>query len=200
MSSRGPYAKGLAKRGEILAAALEVVAQNGYSRTYINEVAERVGLTQTGLMHYFSSREELYQEVIRARDESDRDMFAAAPQGIEGFLAVIEHNQRVPGLVQLYAEFSADATHSGHPAHTFFAERYTALREALEGDVAFAQAQGEVGPSADSSAIADLLIAAADGLQVQWLLDDRIDMVGRLRVLWQSLCLATWSHAQADES
>lgn len=187
MSARGPYAKGLEKRADILAAALDVVARNGYSGAYVRDIAQAVGLTQTGLMHYFASREELYQEVIRARDNHDRDAYAAAPSGIEGFFAVIEHNQQVPGLVQLYVEFSADATHAEHPAHGFFIERYAYLRNALIGDVRLAQEAGEVSPEADPAMIAELMISAADGLQVQWLLDPSVDMVGRLRRLWASL-------------
>lgn len=110
MATRGPYAKGTLKRQEILRVALEAVAQHGYRRTYISEIAQRVGLTQAGLIHHFRTREQLYEEIIRTRDEHDRDTFANAPHGLEGFFAVIEHNQHVPGLVQLYAEFSAEAS------------------------------------------------------------------------------------------
>jgi AcrR family transcriptional regulator len=191
MAVRGPYAKGTAKRAEVLAAALEVVARHGCRRTYVSEIAERVGLTQAGLMHYFRSREELYQEVIRTRDEHDYASYAETPRGIEGFFAVIEHNRQVPGLVQLYAEFSAEAAHPRHPSHDFFQQRYARLRESLEWDVRQAQDDGEMGPGADPSAIAELLMAAADGLQVQWLLDRDLDMVARLRALWQSLCAAS---------
>jgi AcrR family transcriptional regulator len=181
VSSRGSYPKGIAQRERILAAALDTVAQHGFSRSWTKTVAAQVGLTHAGLMHYFASREELYQEVLRVREERDRDDFADIPQGIEGFLAVIEHNQHVPGLVQLYVEFSADATHPSHPAHDYFAGRYAGLREALQRDVTLAQAQGEMAEDADPAAVAELLIAAADGLQVQWLLDDGVDMVATVR-------------------
>jgi AcrR family transcriptional regulator len=71
MSRRGAYAKGAVKREEILAVALDVVAKNGCRKATSREIAHRVGLTQPGLMHYFGSREELYQEVLRARDDAD---------------------------------------------------------------------------------------------------------------------------------
>ncbi|MFT3797753.1 TetR family transcriptional regulator [Microbacterium sp.] len=199
MAGRGPYAKGLARRAEILSAALDVVAENGYSRSYVNDIAERVGLTHTGLMHYFASREELYEEVIRARDVSDRTAYTTGARGVEGYFAVIEHNRHVPGLVQLYAEFSADAAHPGHPSHAFFVERYAYLREALARDVELAQADGAMGATADPTEVAELLIATADGLQVQWLHDHRIDMAGRLRALWRALCLASHVRDAARE-
>jgi AcrR family transcriptional regulator len=174
---------------------LDAVAEHGYRRAYIREIAERVGLTQAGLMHHFRTREHLYQEIIRTRDEHDRDEFAVAPRGVEGFFAVIEHNQRVPGLAQLYAEFSAEASHPEHPAHDFFRERFAYLREALARDVEQAREDGEFGGGVDALTAADLLISAADGLQLRWLIDREIDMVGRLRELWRSLCAVPANHA-----
>ena len=191
IATRGPYAKGTLKRQEILRVALEAVAQHGYRRTYISEIAQRVGLTQAGLIHHFRTREQLYEEIIRTRDEHDRDTFANAPHGLEGFFAVIEHNQHVPGLVQLYAEFSAEASHPGHPAHAFFRERYAYLREALVRDIELARVDGEFGDGVDPETAAELLISSADGLQLQWLIDRRIDMVARLRELWRGLCAAS---------
>ncbi len=196
MAKRGPYAKGTIKRREILTAALEVVAEHGYRRTYISEIAERVGLTQPGLMHYFRTREHLYQEIIRARDEHDRDTLASTPRGLEGYFAVIEHNQHVPGLVQLYTEFAAEASHPDHPAHAFFRERYAYLRDALVRDVELAKADGEFGEGLDPDTAAELLISAADGLQLQWLIDRHIDMVARLRELWRGLCAASLTGAR----
>ena len=187
MANRKPYAKNTAKREKILATTLEAVIEHDYRRTYISEIAERVGLTQAGLIYHFRTREQLYQEVIRARDEYDGEMFAQAPRGIEGFFAVIEHNQQVPGLVQLYAEFAAEAAHHDHPSHDFFVERYAFLRGVLVRDVEAAQADGEIRRDLDPTAVADLLIVSADGLQIQWLLDRRINMVARLRQLWNCL-------------
>ncbi|HET7802283.1 MAG TPA: helix-turn-helix domain-containing protein, partial [Humibacillus xanthopallidus] len=69
MGRRGAYAKGVAKREEILDAALAVIARNGYQRTSVRDIAEAVGLSQAGLLHYFSSKEALFAEVLRRRDE-----------------------------------------------------------------------------------------------------------------------------------
>jgi AcrR family transcriptional regulator len=71
MARRGSYAKGVAKREEILTAALDVIARQGYGRASVRELADAVGLSQAGLLHYFSSKEELFAEVLRKRDEVD---------------------------------------------------------------------------------------------------------------------------------
>jgi AcrR family transcriptional regulator len=192
MSRRGAYAKGAVKREEILAVALDVVAKNGCRKATSREIAHRVGLTQPGLMHYFGSREELYQEVLRARDDADlADYYAPNPR-FEGFLAVIKHNTEVPGLVQLYAEFAAEASITGHPAHEFFVQRYAWMRGLLVEAIRRAQLEGEMGPDLDAAEAADLIVATSDGLQVEWLHDPAVDMTGRLARLWELLRRSSW--------
>jgi AcrR family transcriptional regulator len=195
MSRRGAYAKGAAKREEILAVALEVVAKNGCRKATSREIAERVGLSQPGLMHYFGSREELYQEVLRARDDSDLAEYYAPNPRFEGFLAVIRHNTEVPGLVQLYAEFAAEASIAGHPSHEFFVQRYAWVRGLLADAIRRAQADGEMGPDLDAAEAADLIVATSDGLQVEWLHDPTVDMTGRLARVWELLLRSSWSES-----
>ncbi|MEU1162209.1 helix-turn-helix domain-containing protein [Streptomyces sp. NPDC005921] len=44
------------KRGAILVAAVERFGEDGYENTKWSEVADRVGIGQTALYHYFESR------------------------------------------------------------------------------------------------------------------------------------------------
>lgn len=186
---RGSYAKGIAKRAEILEVALDVVAEMGCRNAPNVEIARRVGLTQAGLMHHFGSREELYMAVLRARDERDTEAHWINEPNFAGFLRVIEHNTTVPGLVQLYVEFSAEASIGKHPAHEFFVERYEWVRQSTKQAVRVAQDSGEFGPNVDADIVADLVVATADGLQQQWLLDRSIDMVARLQTLWNGIAI-----------
>ncbi len=197
MKRRGPYAKGTAKRAEILATSLEVIAHNGCRKASNREIAERVGLSQAGLMHYFESREELYQEVLRARDERDTEQYYAPNPSFAGFLAVISHNTQVAGLVRLYAEFSAEASLPGHPAHEFFVERYQWLRGLLAEAIERAQDAEELGPAVDVRETVDLILASADGLQVQWMLDPSVDMVAHLTRLWELIRVSSWAETSA---
>ncbi|GAB3281079.1 TetR/AcrR family transcriptional regulator [Microbacterium lacusdiani] len=190
--SRGAYAKGIAKRREILEVALEVVAEKGFRGASNSEIARRVGLTQAGLMHYFGSREELYIAVLRARDERDGAAFGGDEPRFQDFLDVIAHNTQEPGIVQLYVEFSAEASIGEHAAHDFFVERYAWVRGLFAHMIRRAQAEGEFGPSIDPAAAADIMIATADGLQQQWLLDRSMDMVQRLKVVWAGLAALSW--------
>ena len=166
MAARGPYAKGVAKREEILTAALEVIARQGYRKTSTKELAAAVGLSEAGLLHYFGSKEKLFEAVLRARDEADVDRFDTSDL-IGKLTAIIRHNSDVPGLVQLYSTFSAEAGDPQHPSHPYFVERYARLRESLADAVRARQSAGAFTSSADPELVATLLIALSDGLQVQ---------------------------------
>ena len=59
------------RRAEIVRAALEVIAERGYRGASLAAVAERVGLTQQGLLHHFPTKEALLVAVLKERDQWD---------------------------------------------------------------------------------------------------------------------------------
>ena len=61
---RGSYAKGQARRQAIVDEALIVFGRSGYHSGSLREIAKRVGLTPTGLMHHFANKEELVDGMI----------------------------------------------------------------------------------------------------------------------------------------
>src|SRR5690606_20984100 len=97
---RGSYPKGQARKQQIVDVALAVFARSGYHSGSLREIARRVGLTPAGVMHHFASKEELFTEVLRQRDEKVR---AAAGDVTEDTLLeqirnVVVHNQGTRGL------------------------------------------------------------------------------------------------------
>ena len=46
------------------------------------------------------------------------------------------------------------------------------------------QAAGNIDPDLDPDRISNLFLAAADGLQTQWMLDPSIDMADHVAYLW----------------
>lgn len=192
MRVRGAYAKGVAKREEILSTALDVIARNGYRGTSIRELAAAVGLSQTGLLHYFGTKEELFSEILRKRDEVDGAVYGGLDQRasrdlIDGLVAVVRHNADVPGLVQLYSQFSAEATEAGHPAHEYFRARYAQFREIISSAIRLQQESGDLPRSLEPQRTAAVLAATIDGLQTQWLMDPSINMADHLAFLWERL-------------
>jgi hypothetical protein len=103
-------------------------------------------------------------------------------------ISAVERNVDEPGLVRLFVSMSAESVESNGPARSFFEDRYRWLRGELHSDVTHRQAHGELAQDLDPDDVASLLIAVADGLQLQWLLDpENVQMARLLRVLWDAL-------------
>jgi AcrR family transcriptional regulator len=191
MGNRGPYAKGTATREEILDVAFELFVRKGYDRTSVREIARSTGLSQGALLHHFSSKEELFVEVLRRRDERDAGGYRPTKGediSVDGLLSVVAHNAQEPGLVRLYVTMSAESVDADSPGWAFFVERYQHLRDKLADDIRRQQARDELSAELDPNAIASLLLATADGLQIQWLLNpDGVDMGALLQQLWTAL-------------
>jgi AcrR family transcriptional regulator len=175
------------RRAEILNAALEVFAERGYRGASLAAVAEKVGLTQQGLLHYFPSKDVLLAEVLRLRDEIDQQHFTRADAALDAIENLVAANATRPGLVQSYTVLAAESVTEDHPARPFFLERYKTIRavmaEAIITDL------GDPLPSGiTAEQAATLLVAAMDGLQLQWLLHPgEVDMPSTFHALLKLL-------------
>lgn len=193
---RGSYAKGVARRQEILDRAIEVFARRGSDRTSLRAIAEEVGVTHAALKHYFGSLEELLVEVYRESerrgdDEHPADVDMTPVEMLRGWT---ESNREVQGLVQLYSTLVASALEEGHPAAREFATtRFARVRADLAARVRRNQATGRIRADVDPMAVAALVIAASDGLQTQWLLDADAPQDAALSLLDQLLSGSTAS-------
>ena len=192
MAKRGSYAKGVAKREEILTSALDVIAREGFRGASVREIADAVGLSQAGLLHYFGSKEQLFVEIMRKRDEVDAGQFevlepAALETMREGYLRVIRHNSEVPGVVELFSRLAVEASDTAHPAHAYYLERSALIRRLFTDTVRREQEAGRISDRVDPEVLARLFQAASDGMQLQWLLDPDVDMAGTVDALFHLL-------------
>lgn len=172
---RGTYAKGIARRQEILDRAIEVFAERGADRTSLRAIAREVGVTHAALTHYFGSLEELLVAVYEESTVPARQPSAPAEDAtpVEMMIESARINRAIPGLVQLYSTLVATALEEGHPAaRTFATGRFARLRARLADTVRHQQDEGRIRDDIDPDAVAALVVAASDGLQTQWLLDE----------------------------
>lgn len=170
----GRYEKGRERRAEILRAALDLIGRNGFRGSTLQDIADAVGVSKAGVLHYFDSKAELYAEVLRLRDREGTP--ADRPLDVDDFVGNMRENADVPGLVHLFTALAAEAVEEEHGAHAFFVERYADVRERLEHAVRAAVDDGRLRSDVDPARFARMLVALADGLQVQWLLDPSFDM------------------------
>lgn len=193
MAQRGSYAKGVAKREEILHRALEVIAREGFRGASVREIADAVGLSQAGLLHYFDSKEQLFVEILRARDRIDSELLGLGDDDltiratVDGYLRIIRHNTEVPGLVQLFAWMSVAAADPDHPAHDYFLERSAVFRSTLVRALTRAQSAGEITEAVPADTIARMLQSVWDGAQLQWILDPRTDIASDVSAFFDVL-------------
>ncbi|MFI1584272.1 TetR/AcrR family transcriptional regulator [Embleya sp. NPDC020630] len=175
MVKRGPYGKGEAKRREILRVALEVFAEEGYRGTSLRKVAARCDLSLPGLMHYFASKEDLLTQVLRARDEENGRLWNEY-QGPDPHLEIVRAGARAAGLIELFVSMAAAGSDPEHPAHAFFAERYPRVRGQIRELLARQARNGVIESTIPPERLASLVLAVADGIQLQWLNDRSVDM------------------------
>lgn len=189
MARRGSYAKGTARREEILQTALDVFARQGYRGTSLRDVAREVGISLPGLMHHFESKEHLLTAILRKRDEANVQRYDDTESGdeIDTLVRIVGHNRHVPGLVQLYLTLAAAASVAEHPARGFFEHHFDELGGKLVTAIRARQASGDARPDLDPEHAARTLIAVADGLQLRWALDPSIDMAADLERAWELL-------------
>ena len=80
------------KRKAILKVAHEVFCERGYEKTSMNEIAARLGGSKTTLYGYFSSKKLLFQEVMSAAANRNRDEIATyIDQSVEVIPAGYRH-------------------------------------------------------------------------------------------------------------
>ena len=188
----GQRRRGVERRQEILDHAIEVFQQRGADGTSLRRIAESLGVSHAALLHYFDSREQLlvavYAHATAKRTEQEASRGVQVEPGVEGMVAAATANVEVPGLVQLYstlvaAALEADSTVGKH----YFTTRFERIRAEL-GDVFRAQqAEGRIRADVSADHLAALLIAASDGLQIQWLLDASVGLSDTLRTFGKLL-------------
>lgn len=198
MAKRGSYAKSAARRDEILRQALAVIDAEGYGAASVTRIAEVAGISKTGLLHHFGTKENLFTEVLRLRDELDGSQFEKPAADLaemeRAYLSVVERNTRIPGLVELFARLSVEAANPEHPAHDFFLQREKTIGDRIAATVDAALGD-DLRDDVDPSLVALIVLAATDGLQQRWLLDPSVDMTAALETLFTIFNTALGSRA-----
>lgn len=179
---KGDAAATEARKGKILQAAFEVFSSRGFRGGSLAQVAELVGISEAGVLHHFKSKGALLIAVLEYRDKVTQDAAHITPdmEGVdfvEGWFKLIAFNASHPGIVELYCIVSAEATAEDHPAHEFFKRRYEYVIDLSTRAIGELADKGYLLENLQPIDVARSLIALSDGLQVQWLLDRKWDML-----------------------
>lgn len=163
-------------RERILDAAAKVLNRNGYAGTRLADIAELAEVQAPALYYYFSSRDELIEEVItiglaRALDHVTEEV-AALPPGATGLdricVAVGAHLEMVLRL----SDYCAAAIRNGPQLPSELRERQL-IRQREYGDIwrkliDEAAAAGEIHPDLDTRAARMLVLGGLNWATEWW--------------------------------
>jgi len=170
------------RKKQVIHEAIRLFGQYGYHGARLADIARAAGVTEPGLLHHFPTKEHLLMEVLAERDRLDHERYdpglhPTAGDPLKPLRELVEHNETVPGLVQLFTVLVAESIDDQHPGHDFFRRRYQVLRDQLIDILLEAQKRGEIRNDITTEDLVIMLFAMMDGLQIQWLYEpDKINM------------------------
>ncbi len=179
--ARNRQPRGTLRRQQILDAAVDLFAEKGYRGSGLAALADRVGMTATGLLYYFGSKKRLLQEVVAERDRADA-IDTSEGLTLTSLRNLGQHNVETATLMRLYVVLTAESFDPDDPLHDFFVERYETAREFVRSILAAEMTAGRIRRDVDIDQVAHEVIAVVMGLEIQWLTDpDRVDLAGRMQ-------------------
>jgi len=168
------------KRQTILAAAEKVFGERGFQVTTMEAVAAEAGIAKGSIYNYFRSKHELFAQLHSAMVQTELDVFDAlaaepgtATERLERLVdAWWQRRSSYEPMSRLVLEFWAEASRqpSQGDMATNFRSFYMRWREMLAGLIGKGVASGEFRADLDPEAAASIMIAIAEGVDVQTLM------------------------------
>ena len=166
--------RGETRREQILDVAMRVFGEHGFRGASLAQIAAEAGLSEPGLLHHFASKRELLFGVLHETEERFKGWAlerAADGRGkCELLLDVARFHETDPAFIRFFIVLSAESLDRTHPAHEWFRERYDRTRVLFAAWIADDQRRGLVRPDVDPMLASRTIVAALDGLELQYLL------------------------------
>ncbi|WP_330180990.1 TetR/AcrR family transcriptional regulator [Nocardia sp. NBC_01503] len=182
---------GPVRRAEIISAAITLFAAHGYRGTSLAAVAQAAGISQSGLLHHFRSKEVLLTEVLAELDQQTLESAEvdheyegpALARAFDIVDAIVARNQRNRELTKLAHVGIFNFDSAPVAAREWARTRTRTFRTNLTRLIEEGISAGEVRADIDAAALASVIIAAISGLEEQWLQDESFDMVAAMHAL-----------------
>jgi AcrR family transcriptional regulator len=190
------YRKGAARRAEILSKAIGLFAKHGVEAS-LRAIGDAIGVSHAALRYYFASRDELLVEVYRTHTASlDWEPLPDSTSAVALMELAADRNTTIPGLIELYSTLTTDALQAQrHPlTREFVQRRFRQVRADIAERIRVDQRAGAIDPAIDPDDAAALVVAASDGLQLQWLLHPEEVDIRRSLTLLERILPAAGSH------
>lgn len=172
-----------ARLDQIASAAVQIVNERGMTGLTLQAVAQRVGITQAGVIHYVGDKHGLLIEIIKHyydRSSQAHDYIKLfEPGGVfeggrpripEYCRLIVAENAHQPELVMLFQALNTESMSQDSPTHDYFAERSKSISESHDVTA------WHVPDGVDGALAFSVAMAAMYGLEGRWLArPDEID-------------------------
>jgi AcrR family transcriptional regulator len=180
------------RRTQLLETAVHVFAEHGYHAASMNDVAEAAGVTKPVLYQHFSSKRELFIELLTAIGNELRDTIAKATADAEGPRQQVEQGMRA------YFRFVDQQTDSFRVLFGAGARRdpeFASFARAVEESIAESIAElivVEGQPAEHRDLLAHGIVGMTEAASRHWLAHDREPDVDTLasqlaRLAWSGM-------------
>ncbi len=175
------------RREQILKVAAEIFIQKGYHAANVSDVAQKAGVSQGTIYHYFPDKENLFLAVyesweIRNLQSELRDALenAATPTEQLGLLAqmVAKRMEQAKDILPAYTEFWSHI-HRNKAIKIGFQNMFKDMRGILARIIRNGIDKNEF-VNTEPMTMAAILIAVFDGLILQWIADPK-------QVKWETI-------------
>lgn len=161
-----PVGDHLAKRNELLGAAISVIASDGYSGASMRKVAQHAGCTTGAVTYYFANKEEMVTAVAQCLFDRADTLLDTTPDTID-IKAIISQwlnwmgtdgSEEWLAWLQLLAHARHEPAFAG-----IIKQRYARFREVFTSLLERGQSQGLIRHDISAGLLADHIIAISDG-------------------------------------
>ncbi|MEO3790264.1 TetR/AcrR family transcriptional regulator [Nonomuraea sp. B10E15] len=163
-----------ARRAQIVASAVEVIAEGGFAQASLARIAQHAGISKGVISYHFAGKDELMVEVVERAYGRISEAVAARMQGLSSardllrayVLGVAEHMRghraQLAALGEIFANLRGD---NGRPRYGIKANEE--IFRGLEGIYALGQESGEFRPF-DRRVMAITQSSAIDNMFAYW--------------------------------
>lgn len=189
MRSVSPRPSEEERREEIIRAALKLILKKGYSHTTLGQVAEKAGVSKGLISYYFPKKDDLFLAVLESiLARLRRDLEACCREDLPAWDRVklnlknlFGSERRTRSYYTVLIDFLAEAPRE-KSVRDYTRVIYQTHLSYMERTVADGIARGEFRRT-DAHAAASILIAAMEGLILQWLYNpDRLSLADAYRI------------------
>lgn len=172
------------RRKEIAEASARLISERGFNGITLKDVADAVGISQPGLLHYVGNKDgllsllvtDIYDMTGTPEDFIHSGLPGSDPDGalFPSYLRfLVRHNAHRRQMVQLYMVLEGESFNVRHPLHAYFENRPQSVWEKYSGY------KWKLPPGIDWNihmrTYVRMVLEVMDGIQLRWLRQPPID-------------------------